>query len=163
MKKNEIRRNILPLQDLKLNEFNSTRIPHSDLLKQVSVILRGVNVPEEHADITSKILVSASLRGVDTHGVGNAVRYSIAIEKGEYTIPQSIEIISETDTTSLLSCGNGLGFVAAYKGMEMSISKAKDFWNWYDYYQGWSPYRYGGLLSYDGTDSRYDRTGHDER
>ena len=127
MKKNEIRRNILPLQNLKLNEFNSTRIPHSDLLKQVSVILRGVNVPEEHADITSKILVSASLRGVDTHGVGNAVRYSIAIEKGEYTIPQSIEIISETDTTSLLSCGNGLGFVAAYKGMEMSISKAKDF------------------------------------
>ena len=117
----------MTLKDLKLNEFNSTRILHDDLLKQVSAILRGVNVPEEHADITSKILVSASLRGVDTHGVGNAVRYSIAIEKGEYTIPQSIEIISDTDTTSLLSCGNGLGFVAAYKGMEMSISKAKDF------------------------------------
>jgi LDH2 family malate/lactate/ureidoglycolate dehydrogenase len=72
----------------------------------------------------AKILVSASVRGVDTHGVGNAVRYSQSIESGEYTVPQTVEVISETDTTALLSCGDGLGFVAAHQGMEMSIEKA---------------------------------------
>jgi len=66
----------------------------------------------------------ASLRGVDTHGVSNVTRYVRAIEDGMYTIPQSIEVISESDTTALLDCGNGLGFVAAHRAMALSIKKA---------------------------------------
>jgi LDH2 family malate/lactate/ureidoglycolate dehydrogenase len=114
------------LENLKLTEANSTRVPAEDLHKQVSAILRGVGTPEDHAKIVAKILVSASLRGVDTHGVGNVVRYSQSIEYGFYTVPQTVEIISETDTTALLSCGNGLGFVAAHLGMEMSVEKARN-------------------------------------
>ena len=117
----------MALEYLKLDESNSIRIAAADLHKQVSAILQGVGTPLDHAEITAKILVSASLRGVDTHGVGNAVRYSISIEDGTYTIPQTVEAISETDTTVLLSCGNGLGFVAAHQGMEMSIAKAREF------------------------------------
>jgi L-2-hydroxycarboxylate dehydrogenase (NAD+) len=115
------------LDYLKLNDSNSIRIPAEDLHKQVSAILQGVGTPAEHAEITAKILVSSSLRGVETHGVGNAVRYTESIEDGTYTVPQTVEIITETDTTALLSCGNGLGFVAAHQGMEMSIEKAKNF------------------------------------
>ena len=115
------------LDYLKLNDFNSIRIPAEDLHKQVSAILQGVGTPVEHAEITTTILVSSSLRGVETHGVGNAVRYSQSIVSGEYTVPQTVEVISETDTTALLSCGNGLGFVAAHQGMEMSIEKARKY------------------------------------
>ena len=117
----------MALEYLKLDESNSIRISAEDLHKQVSAILQGVGTPKDHAEITAKILVSASLRGVDTHGVGNAVRYSVSIEDGTYTIPQTVEVISETETTALLSCGNGLGFVAAHQGMEMSIAKAREF------------------------------------
>ena len=113
------------LDYLKFNDSNSIRVPAADLHKQVVAILQGVGTPEEHADITARILVSSSLRGVETHGVGNAVRYSQSIESGEYTVPQTVEVVSETDTTALLSCGNGLGFVAAHQGMEMSIEKAR--------------------------------------
>ena len=116
----------MALEYLKLNEHNSVRVPSADLHKQVSAILQGVGTPEAHAEITAKILTSASVRGVDTHGVGNVVRYSEQIENGTYTSPQVIEVISETETTALLSCGNGLGFVAAYQGMNMSISKAAE-------------------------------------
>ena len=115
------------LDYLKLNDFNSIRIPAEDLHKQVSAILQSVGTPVEHAEITATILVSSSLRGVETHGVGNAVRYSQSIVSGEYTVPQTVEVISETDTTALLSCGNGLGFVAAHQGMEMSIEKARKY------------------------------------
>ena len=115
------------LDYLKLNDFNSIRIPAEDLHKQLSAILQGVGTPVEHAEITATILVSSSLRGVETHGVGNAVRYSQSIVSGEYTVPQTVEVISETDTTALLSCGNGLGFVAAHQGMEMSIEKARKY------------------------------------
>ena len=117
----------MALDYLKLNDFNSIRIPAEDLHKQVSAILQGVGTPVEHAEITATILVSSSLRGVETHGVGNAVRYSQSIVSGEYTVPQTVEVISETDTTALLSCGNGLGFVAAHQGMEMSIEKARKY------------------------------------
>ncbi len=115
----------MALDYLKLNDTNSILIPAYDLHKQVSAILQGVGTPEAHAEITAKILVSSSLRGVETHGVGNAVRYSESIEQGEYTVPQSVDVITETDTTALLSCGDGLGFVAAHQGMEMSIAKAR--------------------------------------
>ncbi|HJP28606.1 MAG TPA: Ldh family oxidoreductase [Dehalococcoidia bacterium] len=114
------------LDYLKFNDSNSIRVPAEDLHKQVSAILQGVGTPEEHAEITAKILVSSSLRGVETHGVANVVRYSQSIEGGEYTVPQTVETISETGTSALLSCGNGLGFVAAHQGMEMSIAKAKE-------------------------------------
>ena len=112
------------LERLKLNETNSVRIPAADLHKQVSAILQGVGTPVDHAETTAKILVSASLRGVDTHGVGNAVGYSRLIENGTYTVPQTVEVISETGTTALLSCGNGIGFIGAHRGMEISIEKA---------------------------------------
>ena len=115
------------LDFLKLNDDNSIRIPAVDLHKQVSTILQGVGTPTEHAEIVAKILVSSSLRGIETHGVGNAVRYSQSIESGEYTVPQTVEVVTETATTALLSCGNGLGFVAAHQGMEMSIAKAREF------------------------------------
>ena len=115
----------LALDYLKLNESNSIRVAADDLHKQVSAILQGVGTPTEHAEITAKILVSSSLRGVETHGVGNTVRYAKSIESGEYTVPQTVEIISETESTVLLDCGNGLGFVAAHQGMEMSIAKAR--------------------------------------
>ena len=117
----------MALDYLKLNDSNSIRVPAEILHKQVSGILQGVGTPEVHAEITAKILVSSSLRGVETHGVGNAVRYSESIEDGTYTVPQTVEIITETDTTALLSCGNGLGFVSAHQGMEMSIEKARKF------------------------------------
>jgi LDH2 family malate/lactate/ureidoglycolate dehydrogenase len=117
----------LALDYLKLNDSNSIRVPAEILHKQVSGILQGVGTPEVHAEITAKILVSSSLRGVETHGVGNAVRYSESIEDGTYTVPQTVEIITEPDTTALLSCGNGLGFVSAHQGMEMSIEKARKF------------------------------------
>lgn len=117
----------MALDFLKLNDDNSIRIPAGDLHKQVSAILQGVGTPTEHAEIVAKILVSSSLRGIETHGVGNAVRYSQSIESGEYTVPQTVEVVTETGTTALLSCGNGLGFVAAHQGMEMSIAKAREF------------------------------------
>ena len=115
----------MALDFLKYTDENSVRVPAADLHKQVSVILQAVNVPEDHAETTARILTKASLMAVDSHGVGNAVRYSQSIQSGEYTAPQKVEVISESDTTALLSCGNGLGFVAAHLAMEMSIEKAK--------------------------------------
>jgi len=110
---------------LNIPEQNAVRVTADALQRQVVAILQAVNVPDDHAQITAEILTAASLRGVDTHGVGNVVGYVQAIENGVYTIPQAVEIVAESATTALLDCGNGLGFVAAHRAMELSIAKAR--------------------------------------
>lgn len=115
----------MALKFLTIPEQDAIRVAAGTIHRQVSAILRAVNVPDDHAKITAEILTAASLRGVDTHGVGNVVGYTQAIENGVYTIPQSVAIVTESATTALLDCGNGLGFVAAHRAMELSIAKAK--------------------------------------
>jgi LDH2 family malate/lactate/ureidoglycolate dehydrogenase len=115
----------MALEFLKVTDKNSVRVSAEDAHRQVSVILQAVNVPEEHADITARILTRSSLFAVDSHGVGNVVGYTESIQKGAYTVPQKVEVLSESDTTALLTCGNGLGFPAAHKAMEISIEKAR--------------------------------------
>ncbi|MEX0762468.1 MAG: Ldh family oxidoreductase [Dehalococcoidia bacterium] len=116
----------MALDFLKIPEDNAIRVKAEDVRRQVVAILEAVNVPSDHANVTADILTSASLRGVDTHGVTNVVGYTAAIKKGTYTIPQKVEVLSESPATALLTCGNGLGFVAAHKAMEMSIQKARE-------------------------------------
>lgn len=110
---------------LTIPEHDAVRVAADAIQRQVVAILQAVNVPEDHAQITAEILTAASLRGVDTHGVGNVVGYVQAIEQGVYTIPQTVEIVTESATTALVDCGNGLGFVAAHRAMELSIAKAR--------------------------------------
>ena len=115
----------MALKFLTIPEQDAIRIAAAAIQQQVVTILQAVNVPDHHAAITAEILTAASLRGVDTHGVGNVVGYVQAIEEGRYTIPQTVEVVSESATTALLDCGNGLGFVAAHRAMELSIEKAR--------------------------------------
>ena len=98
---------------VKLDESNSIRVPAEDLRRQLSLIFQAVKTPENHADIAAKVLVSASVRGVDTHGVSQVIGYSEAIESGFYTVPQQTSVINESETTALLSAGNGIGLVSA--------------------------------------------------
>ena len=110
---------------VKLNHSNSTRVPADDLHIQLSLIFRAVGTTDRHAEIAAKVLVAASVRGVDTHGVSNVVGYSKNAEDGVYTVPQQTTVISESETTALVSGGNGIGLVSAYEAMEMAIAKAK--------------------------------------
>ena len=117
----------MALKFLNIPEQDAVRVDPQAIHDQVVSVLQAVNVPNDHAQITAEILTAASLRGVDTHGVGNVVGYVQAIEDGRYTIPQTVETVAESATTALLDCGNGLGFVAAHRAMQLSIAKAKQY------------------------------------
>jgi LDH2 family malate/lactate/ureidoglycolate dehydrogenase len=117
----------IALKFLNIPEQDAVRVDPDAIHRQVVAILQAVNVPDDHAQITAEILTAASLRGVDTHGVGNVTGYVQAIEAGRYTIPQSVEIVAESATTALLDGGNGLGFVAAHRAMTLSMAKAKQY------------------------------------
>lgn len=116
----------MALDFLKIPEGNAVRVPGETLNKQVAAIFEAVGTPARYAQITADALTSASMRGMDTHGVTNVVRYTESILDGTFKSPQEIEVISESDTTALLSCGWGLGHPAAHIGMEMAMDKATE-------------------------------------
>ena len=114
----------MALEFLKIPDDNAVRVPAERLREQVASIFIAAGTPERYARITADALTLASLRGVDTHGATNVVRYTESILEGTFKSPQDIEVISESDTTALLSCGWGLGHPAAHIGMEMAMEKA---------------------------------------
>jgi L-2-hydroxycarboxylate dehydrogenase (NAD+) len=109
---------------LKVKNEDAIHVPAETIHAFIKSALQAVNVPEDHAQITADVLVEANLRGVDTHGIVNLLEYIPMIRSGDYTIPQNIRVLRESDSTALMTNGNGLGFVSAYYAMKLAIEKA---------------------------------------
>ena len=116
----------MALEFLQLPEESSVRVPSDDVHAQIVALLTTAGVNPRYARITADALVCASLRGVDTHGVPNATRYTNLIMDGTYNADQEVKVLNETATTALLTCDDGLGFPAAHIGMELAIEKAAE-------------------------------------
>lgn len=89
-------------------------------------VFKEMGVPEEDARITADVLVTADLRGVNSHGVARLRRYVKGIRDGMMDPQPETEVITETPTTALIDADAGLGQPISYRAMEMAIQKALD-------------------------------------
>ena len=84
-------------------------------------------VPEADARIAANILVSADLRGVDSHGVIRLdTYYGSRLRKGLISPNPTVTVLNETATTLALDAGSGLGQVVGYRAMQSCIAKARE-------------------------------------
>lgn len=97
------------------------------LREVVYSILKGLAASDEEAALAAESLVRAEMRGIDTHGVYFLKLLSERVEAGMVSLPTKLEVIKEEDATALIDGRNGLGQIAAYRAMRMSIQKAKRF------------------------------------
>jgi LDH2 family malate/lactate/ureidoglycolate dehydrogenase len=95
------------------------------LRRQVRDILTALDLREADAELTADVLVTADLRGVDTHGAAKVVRYATLIQTGRCKPRPEIRVLAESASTALLTCDHGLGFLGAHRAMEIAIAKAK--------------------------------------
>lgn len=95
------------------------------LKKMCAAILKAAGTPPEEAEIVVDSIISANLRGVDSHGARNLPRYIRAIKNGKIEPGAPILTIKETATTALWDVNNAFGFVAGKKAMECAIRKAE--------------------------------------
>ncbi len=82
-----------------------------------------------HADaaIASEVLLSADLRGVESHGLIRLhTYYGSRLQKGTIDPTSPITVINETPATLILDGGKGLGQVVARTAMTRCIEKAKE-------------------------------------
>ena len=58
----------------KVNAHNSTRVEETALRETVRRIFTACGVSQIDADTATDVLVTADLRGIDSHGVSNSLR-----------------------------------------------------------------------------------------
>lgn len=76
------------------------------------------------AAIASTVLLSADLRGVDSHGVARLSGYVRLWEAGRVNATPNIHIAHETPSTAVIDGDAGLGLVVAPAAMQVAINKA---------------------------------------
>jgi len=105
---------------------NPTVIARHDRLEAFCVqALQRLGVPQEEAEITAKTLVTANLRGVDTHGVTRLPAYVAKLKGGALQPAVTLTTEKETVATALLDGHDGIGQVISWRAMQMAIRKAK--------------------------------------
>ena len=88
---------------------------------------KAMNVPEIDARIAADVLISADLRGINSHGVIRLhTYYGDRLKKGLITPNSPIKTISAHPSTLALDGGNGLGQVVAYRAMSRCIKMADE-------------------------------------
>ena len=88
-------------------------------------IFLKIGCGEAEATIAAKALLSADLRGVDSHGVARLSGYIRLWEVNRVNATASIRIVHETVSTAVVDGDRGLGLVVAPAAMQVAINKAK--------------------------------------
>ncbi len=81
---------------------------------------------EEYATLASKALLSADLRGVDSHGVARLPGYIRLWQQKRLNMTPHIHLVHETPSTGVIDGDLGAGLVVAQEAMNLAIKKAKN-------------------------------------
>ncbi|MFT3908724.1 MAG: Ldh family oxidoreductase [Ferruginibacter sp.] len=98
---------------------------YQQLLAFSKNIFSSIGCTDEDATIAATSLLSADLRGVDSHGVARLVGYVRLWEVERVNANPEIKIIHETPSTGVVDGDRGLGLVVAPAAMQFAIDKAR--------------------------------------
>ncbi|MEP7251405.1 MAG: Ldh family oxidoreductase [Ginsengibacter sp.] len=90
----------------------------------VKKIFLKMGCPDEDAETASVVLLSADLRGVDSHGIARLSGYVRLWEAGRINAKPSMKVVHETLSTAVIDGDKGLGLVVAPFAMKVAIDKA---------------------------------------
>src|SRR6476660_7863845 len=99
--------------------------PYQQLFDFTKTILQKIGCSETDADLAGKVLLSADLRGVDSHGVARLSGYVRLWEVKRINTNPAIKIIHESPSTAVVDGDSALGLVVAPCAMKVAIDKAK--------------------------------------
>jgi L-2-hydroxycarboxylate dehydrogenase (NAD+) len=115
------------LERFKVPKKDEVRIPQESLRRTVAAIFEKMGVSPEDAAEGADVLVMTDLRGVETHGVSNVMRYYVQqYTKGELNARPQMRVVRETPSTAVLDADNGLGIILGRRAMKIAIQKAQN-------------------------------------
>lgn len=100
--------------------------PYKQLFEFTSAIFQQIGCSSSDAQTAAEVLLSADMRGVDSHGVARLSGYVRLWEVKRVNANPMIQIIHETPSTAVIDGDSGLGLVVAPFAMQVAIEKARN-------------------------------------
>ena len=98
---------------------------YSQLYEFTNSVFRGMGCNDSDAAVAARVLLSADMRGIESHGVARLSGYVRLWEAGRINARPEIKIVYETPSTAVVDGDAGLGLVVAPWAMQVAIDKAK--------------------------------------
>jgi L-2-hydroxycarboxylate dehydrogenase (NAD+) len=102
-----------------------TRIAAPALRRFVTEVLLALAVPEDEARIVADVLVSADLRGVESHGVQRLHFYVDDLRQRHASPVARLRVLSEWPALAYLDGGASLGHVVSFRAMRKCMDMAE--------------------------------------
>lgn len=87
-------------------------------------VLQAAGVKGEEARVVADNLITANLRGIDSHGIVRLPLYLERLEAGLIARETRVEVVRETPGICVLDANNGWGAVAGLEGMRQAVQRA---------------------------------------
>jgi len=100
------------------------RIMPDTLRLFVQRVFQQLGVPEDRAERASRVLLTADLRGVTSHGVARLSMYYGQINSGAIDPSATLTTVRETGATGVYDANSGLALALAPEAMDHCIEKA---------------------------------------
>lgn len=99
--------------------------PYNQLYRFTQSVFLKMGCSEQDAELATKVLLNADVRGIDSHGIARLSGYVRLWEAGRINAMPDIKIVYETPSTAVVDGDSGLGLVVAPFAMQVAIDKAK--------------------------------------
>jgi L-2-hydroxycarboxylate dehydrogenase (NAD+) len=99
--------------------------PAKQLLDFTRNIFLAIGCSEKNASLAAEVLISADLRGVDSHGIARLPGYVRLYDHGRLNPNPDMKIVHETPSTGVIDGDKGLGLIVAPYAMEVAMEKAE--------------------------------------
>lgn len=93
----------------------------------VRLVFERLNVPSEEAYQAARVLISADLRGIDSHGVARLHSYVGLLESGRINPRPRPSIVRESPACATVDGDNGMGLVIGPHANRIACDKADEF------------------------------------
>lgn len=97
---------------------------YAQLVQFATAVFIKVGCSPQDAKLATEVLLSADLRGIDSHGIARLSGYVRLWEAKRINATPAIKILHETPSTATVDGDSGLGLVVAPKAMQIAIEKA---------------------------------------
>ncbi len=105
--------------------MSEKKFSYQQLFDFTSSVFKAIGCSDEHSVTAAEALLSADLRGIDSHGVARLSGYVRLWDVKRVNPTPNIKIIHETPSTAVIDGDSGLGLVIAPFAMKVAIEKAK--------------------------------------
>lgn len=111
--------------------MNHERIDVARLRRFSIAVFEAAGAPRDHAVRATDVLLWASLRGVDTHGIRNLKRYyldaaGVGRRDGKIAFDAELTLDHEAPSTAAFNANGGLALSLSVQAMDCAIAKARE-------------------------------------